>query len=74
MPAVRQLLRDHVDIIKWHLSLSTFPKMDDTFHLSMQCLIKSNYYILPWLPFESSLSSNDIVGVYFLTSKFFDAR
>ena len=74
MSTVRQLLGYHVDIIKRHLSLSTFPKMNDTFHLRMQRLVKPNYYILSWLPFESSLSSNDVVRIYFLSSKFFDAR
>ena len=73
LPTVRQLLRYHIDIIEWHLSLSTFPKMNDSFHFRMQCLVNSNYYILSWLPFESSLSRNDVVRVYFLTSKFFDA-
>lgn len=63
----------HIDKVKWHFSIYTFPESNNSFTFCMYSLIFANNYIFSRLPLKASLPSNDIIRHHLFTSKFFNS-
>lgn len=69
MLSVGEFLRLHVDIVEGDFTFVRNSELDDAFNPGMDGLILTHNDILAGLPFESSLTRNDVVGVHFLIAQ-----
>jgi hypothetical protein len=73
MFSIGKHLRFNVDVIKWHFPLLGQFELDDAFHFRMDGLVFANYDVASRLPFEPSLTGDDVVGVHLLIAEHFHA-
>lgn len=73
MFSIGERLRFNVDVIKWHLSLVGKFELDDSFDFRVDGLIFANDDVASRLPFEASLTGDDVVGVHLLIAENFHA-
>jgi hypothetical protein len=69
--SIRKLLRNDVDVVEGHFPLIAQSEADLALHLGVDGLVKTDYNVFSGLPFEPSLSGDDVVGVHLITSQFF---
>ncbi len=69
--SVREHCWNYINYFIRHFSILTISKINFSFDSGVNSLVLSYNYILSWLPLEPSLSRDDIIGKYFLASKFF---
>lgn len=66
---IRNFLRHNIYNRIRSFPISWWSKLNNTLACSMQSLIFTNYNILSTFPFESSLSCNNVIRLYFFSTK-----
>jgi hypothetical protein len=66
---VGQFLWLYIDVVEGDFAFMGNPELDDAFDAGMDGLIDPHDDIFAGLPFESSLTRNDIVGIDFLIAQ-----
>ena len=73
MFSIWENLWNHIDIVKRDFSLVAESKVDLSLNFGVDSLVEAHYDIFSRLPLETSLPSDDVVGVDLLPSKLFNS-
>ena len=73
MFSIGQNFRNHIDVVKRDFSLVAESKVDLSLNFGVNSLVETHDDIFSRLPLETSLPSDDIIGIDFLSSKFFNS-
>ena len=69
--SIGHFLSNDINEVELHFPPIAFAEGDNSLAGSMNGLVLSDYYVISWLPFESSLASDNIIWHHFLSTKFF---